>query len=340
MKSNRYSLAAAALGSLALLAACGLQSASGAVLTAEPGENQPVDSLDGVPLTVVAKDFTEQLILGNILSTALSVAGADVTNMSNTPGSFGSRQSLIDGDADVAPEYTGTGWINYLGHDDPIAGEEAQRLAVYEEDLTNGLVWLPPSPMNNTYAFVARTDYAQEHGLEKFSDVLKLPTGELSFCVDAEFLSRNDGSEPFLAQYGLQQSDLAEITTMDIGLIYSATANADCNFGEAFATDGRIPGLDLKALEDDRAFFPLYNLAFVIGEQVLGAHPEIEETLGLISPLLTNEVMQELNARVDIDGQDPAIVARDWLAEQGLVTMPQLLGLTSSTAGSECTKLG
>lgn len=322
MTRSRFAFSAAALASVSLLAACGLQSASGAVLAAEPGTIEYHESLYDVPITVVAKDFTEQLILGNILSTALSVAGADVTNMSNTPGSFGARQSLMDDEAQVSPEYTGTGWINYLGQEDPIPGEEAQWLAVVEADAPNGLNWLEPSPMNNTYAFATRADYAQEHGLEVFSDVLDLPPSELTFCVDAEFVSRNDGFEPFLAQYDLVSGDLADVISMDIGLIYSATANGDCNFGEVFTTDGRIPGLDLKILDDDREFFPLYNLSFVVRQDSLDANPEIEEVLAAISPLLTNEVMQELNAFVDIEGQDPAIVARDWLVEQGLVTMP------------------
>lgn len=223
----------------------------------------------------------------------------------------------------MAPEYTGTGWINYLGETDPVPGEEEQWLAVVEADAPNGLVWLPPAPMNNTYAFASRADYAEEHGLEVFSDVLELPTSELTFCVDAEFASRNDGFEPFLATYGLTTADLGNVVTMDIGLIYSATANGDCNFGEVFTTDGRIPGLDLRVLDDDLLFFPLYNLSMVVHADALAEYPEIEGILGTFTPLLTNEVMQELNARVDLDGQDPAIVARDWLVENGVVSMTQ-----------------
>lgn len=315
-------IALTAAASAVLLAGCGLESASGAILPAEPGTIEFHESLDGVEITVVAKDFTEQLILGNMVSTALTVAGADVTNMSNTPGSFGARQSVLGGDAHIAPEYTGTGWINYLGNDDPVPGEEEQWLAIVEADAPNGLTWLPPAPMNNTYAFAVREDKAEELGLENFSDVHDIPPEELTFCVDSEFASRNDGFEPFLAAYDLSTSDLADVLTLDIGIIYTATANGDCNFGEVFATDGRIPGLNLRVLEDDNEFFPLYNLSMVVRTEVLEANPEIEEILGQISPLLTNEVMQELNARVDLDGEDPAIVARDWLADQGLVTMP------------------
>jgi len=157
------------------VAGCGLESASGTVLDAEPGSIQHYDSLDGVKITVAAKDFTEQLILGNMLSIILSAAGADVTNMTNTPGSFGVRQALISGDADVVPEYTGTGWINYLGHEDPIKGSEEQWRAVNQEDQANGLTWLPPAPMNNTFAFAIRESAAERLGVTTLSDLATLP---------------------------------------------------------------------------------------------------------------------------------------------------------------------
>ena len=109
-----------------------------------------------------------------MLSTILSVAGADVTNMTNTPGSFGVRQAMLSGEADVTPEYTGTGWINYLGNEEPIKDEVGQWQAVNEADKANGLIWLPPAPMNNTYAFAIRESAAQRLGVSKLSDLARL----------------------------------------------------------------------------------------------------------------------------------------------------------------------
>ncbi len=322
MNRRMHSPCFAAAVSALLLAGCGLESASGAVLSAEPGVIEHHESLEGVPITVVAKDFTEQLILGNMVSTVLDVAGADITNMSNTPGSFGARQALLDGDADISPEYTGTGWINYLGHDEPVKGEEEQWRAVLEADEPNGITWLAPAPMNNTYAFAIREDKADELGVEKFSDITTLPAEELTFCIESEFANRNDGFEPMLETYGLNTGDLANVLTLDTGVVYTATAEGRCNFGEVFTTDGRIPGLGLRVLEDDREFFPLYNLSMAVNSELLEEHPEVQEILDQVTPLITNDVMLDLNARVDADGQDPAIVARDWLAEEGLVTLP------------------
>lgn len=312
-------LAGLAIASTAL-AGCGLRSASGAVLEARPGAIQHYDSLDGAKITVIAKDFTEQLILGNMVSIVLAAAGADVTNLTNTPGSFGVRQAMLDGNADVSPEYTGTGWINYLGNEQPVKGAQAQWQAVNEADRANDLTWLPPAPMNNTYAFAIRESEAERLGVTKLSDLERLPKQELTFCVESEFASRNDGFVPMLATYGLTREDLGRVTNLDTGVIYTATANGDCNFGEVFTTDGRIPALDLRVLEDDRQFFPLYNLTEVIRTEVLEAHPELAEIFGQLNPLVTNEVMLTLNAKVDNDGEDPALVARDWLIEQGLLT--------------------
>jgi osmoprotectant transport system substrate-binding protein len=316
--------AAAVLVTVALCAAavsgCGLRSASGAVLEAEPGKIQHYDSLDGVKVTVVAKDFTEQLILGNMLSIILKAAGADVTNLTNTPGSFGVRQAMLRGKADISPEYTGTGWINYMGNEQPIKDERQQWLAVNEADKPNNLTWLPPAPMNNTYAFAIRESEAQRLGVTKLSDLKRLDRKDLTFCVESEFVSRNDGFAPMLQTYDMTRNDLGRVTNLDTGVIYTATAKGDCNFGEVFTTDGRIPALKLRVLEDDRHFFPLYNLTEVINTDLLDKHPELGEIFGQLNPKLTNDVMLQLNAKVDNDGEDPALVARDWLIQEKLLT--------------------
>jgi osmoprotectant transport system substrate-binding protein len=301
-------------------AGCGLRSASGAVLEARPGKIQYYDSLEGTKITVAAKDFTEQLILGNMVSIVLAAAGADVTNLTNTPGSFGVRQAMLTGEANVAPEYTGTGWINYLGNEQPIKDERGQWEAVDKADRANNLTWLPPAPLNNTYAFAIRESEAQRLGVTKLSDLKRLGKSDLTFCVESEFASRNDGFVPMLAAYDMTREALGRVTNLDTGVIYTATSDGQCNFGEVFTTDGRIPALKLRVLEDDRRFFPLYNLTEVINTDLLDAHPELAEIFAQLNPRLTNDVMLELNAKVDNDGQDPALVARDWLIGQGLLT--------------------
>lgn len=309
---------------LAVAAGCGLKPANSGVLEADPGSVQHYDSLEGVDITVASKEFTEQLVFGNMIATVLTAAGAKVTNRSGTTGSSNVRRGLTEGTFEVTPEYTGTGWITYLGHSKPITeSPEAQWKAVAEEDKKkNNLIWLPPAPMNNTYAFAMGPDAADELGITKLSQLTTLSPDELTFCVDTEFLSRSDGFKPMLKHYGMSFSDVKS-TTLGIGQIYQATAEGGtCNFGEVFTTDGRIKALDLTVLEDDKRFFPLYNMTEVVNGDLLEDHPEIADIFAQINPKLTNETMLELNARVDVDGEDPAEVARDWLVEEGFVEMP------------------
>ncbi|UYM04842.1 glycine betaine ABC transporter substrate-binding protein [Solicola gregarius] len=311
-----------ALLTLAVVAGCGLKPANSGVLEAEPGSIKHYDDLEGVNVTVGSKEFTEQLVFGNMIATIMTAAGAQVTNRSGTTGSSNVRRALIDGTFEITPEYTGTGWITYLGHDKPITeSAEAQWKAVDEEDRENGLVWLPPAPMNNTYALAMGPDANEKLGITKLSELQSLPPEDLTFCVDTEFLSRDDGLKPMLEHYGLKFADV-DATTLGIGQIYQATAQGDCNFGEVFTTDGRIEALDLTVLEDDKKFFPLYNMTEVVNADLLEDHPEIKEIFAQVNPKLTDDVLRELNAKVDVDGEDPAEVARDWLVEEGFVKMP------------------
>jgi osmoprotectant transport system substrate-binding protein len=174
--------------------------------------------------------------------------------------------------------------------------------------------------MNNTYAFAIREEKAKQLKITKLSELKSLPKKELTFCVESEFAKRNDGFQPMLKTYGLSNAKIAKATNLDTGVIYTATADGGtCNFGEVFTTDGRIPGLKLQVLEDDKQFFPLYNLTEVVTTSVLKEHPEIGEIFAKINPKLTNETMLELNAKVDVAGGDPAIVAKDWLIKEGFV---------------------
>ncbi|GAA1910359.1 glycine betaine ABC transporter substrate-binding protein [Nocardioides hwasunensis] len=309
----------------AAVAGCGLQNANGYIAPAEPGSIKHYDSLDGVEITVGAKDFTEQLILGNMLATVMQTAGADVTNRTNIAGSNGVRNALLNRTVDISPEYTGTGWISYLLHDEPVKGEEAQWKATAEEDKEkNQLIWLKPAPMNNTYAMALGEAAAEKYpDLKDLSGMKDVPVADRTFCVEDEFYSRNDGFPSMLEAYGLKLGDSVpddNVLRLDTGVVYDATAKGRCTFGEVFTTDGRIPALKLTVLEDDKEFFPLYNLTEVVQQDLLEAHPEIEEIFAELNPKITNDVMLELNAKVDVDGQEPALVAKEWLVSEGFVS--------------------
>jgi hypothetical protein len=160
-----------------------------------------------------------------------------------------------------------------------IPDRQEQYEAVRDADLANGLTWLPPAPANNTYAFAVRSEAVPElGGIDSLSDIAALPVEQRTFCVESEFATRSDGFEPMLEAYGIPLGDPQgvprdNVNILDTGAVYTATDNGLCNFGEVFTTDGRIPALDLTVLEDDRAFFPAYNVAPVVLTETLEQHP-------------------------------------------------------------------
>jgi osmoprotectant transport system substrate-binding protein len=214
-------------------------------------------------------------------------------------------------------EYTGTSWLAYNEQDAPVPGVQAQYDAVKELDAAKGIAWLNGAPFNNTYAFAIRSEKASELGVDSLSDLAALPASELTFCVESEFAARPDGWEGLKTTYGLTD---AVTVTLDTGAIYAVTdEGVQCNFGEVFATDGRISALDLLVLADDKEYFPVYQGAFTLKQSTLDAYPAIADIINELSALLTDQVMQSLNAKADVDGEDPADIARDFLIEQGLI---------------------
>ena len=315
---------AAAAVTAITVAGCGLVSSSGTFHDASlPDGERP---LDGASLVVTSKSVTEGVILGKITATYLAAAGADVTDLTGAPGSASSRQAQLNGDADILWEYTGTGWVNYHGQTETISDPAKLWQSVHDiEKQTYDLEWLPPANFNDTYAFAASADTAQRLGVRTLSDVAKLPVSDRTFCVDDEFFSRADGFVPMLDVYGIGLNapdgvPSNNVTRMDAGVVYTSTARSEpCNFGMVYTTDGRVKNLNLTVLEDDRKFFLPYSGTAVVRASVLEANPQIADLIAEIAGRLTDELMQDLNGRVDIDGEDPADVAYDWLKSEGLI---------------------
>lgn len=304
-----------------LLTACGLTSGSPMVDDVKPGSIGKGLPLKGADLTVTSKEFTEQLILGAIMGIAFQAAGADVLDRTGIQGSIGAREAVKGGDADAMYEYTGTAWITYQGNTEPITDPRKQWQAVHDADLKNGVTWLPPATLNNTYALAMNQRNAAKYKTKTLSDVAKLSKSNpkaVSLCVESEFASREDGLPGMQKKYGMHVPS-SSITKMDTGIIYTQAAKGSCTYGEVFTTDGRIKAMNLTTMEDDKHFFPNYNAAPEINSKSLKEHPEIAEVLAPITKKLNNTVARELNSKVDVEGQDPHEVAKDWLIEEGFV---------------------
>jgi osmoprotectant transport system substrate-binding protein len=286
-----------------------------------PGSIGKDEPLEGAELTVTSKSFTESLILGSIMGIAFEAAGAEVLDRTGIQGSIGGREAVRKGDADAMYEYTGTAWITYMGNSEPIDDPQRQWEAVRDADVKNGLTWLPQSRLNNTYALAMNQENFKKYGTRTLSEVAALSKsdpGAVTLCVESEFANRADGLPGMQKAYGMNVP-ASRITQMDTGIIYTQAAKGSCTYGEVFTTDGRIKSMNLAVMADDRKFFPNYNAAPEINSKTFEKWPAIAEVLAPVTAKLDNAVAQELNARVDVDGEDPHAVALDWMKDEGFV---------------------
>jgi osmoprotectant transport system substrate-binding protein len=321
-----------ALGAIALiLAACSTPAgatsppAASASAPAASVGSPAASAMGGVDLagksfTVGSKEFTEQLILGQITKLVLEDAGATVKDQTGLVGSPVVREALVSGDIDMYWEYTGTGWITHLKNTAPVVGTKEQYEAVKAADAANGIVWLEPAPLNNTYAIALATEKATELGLATLSDVATWATANpaaATICAASEFLARDDGLPGLEAAYGMK---FATPATLELGLIPPAIdKGTDCVFGEVFATDSRVVQLGLTVLEDDKSFFPAYQPSLNVRKEVFDANPGLADLFAPVAAALDTATMTALNAKVDVDGQEAAEVATQFLTEKGLI---------------------
>lgn len=277
--------------------------------------------LDGVSITVGSKDFTENILIGQMIAQALEAEGADVTDETNLGGTSVNRTALLAGEIDVYPEYDGTAWTVHLGQQDPSGDRQELYDVTSAMDLAdNGIRWVGLSPFNDTYGFAANGDLAEAEGgfdLQAMADYMAA-TPDASLCMETEFPDRPDGLILFTEAtgYAVPQS---QIQILDTGLIYTETANGSCDFGEIFTTDGRINALNLSLVEDPGVFI-LYNISFTWMDATFQEHADTYQRLvdAILEPLDETK-MAELNGLVDVEGEDVEDVAADYLREIGLL---------------------
>lgn len=281
---------------------------------------QQVD-LSGADLTVGSKEFTEQEILGQITIQLLKAAGADVSDETGLAGSNSVRQALLSGKIDMYWEYTGTGWISYLGHTGSAKGKLYKQVAK-EDAKKNGIKWLKPARFSNSYAIATNQKTAKKYNLKKLSDLgplIKNHPDVATLCAGNEFSQRDDGLIGMEKAYGWKFPQ-DNVSVLDDSLVYQQVAKGKrCNFGDVFTTDGRIPNLHLVVLKDDKDFFPPYFAALTIREKTFKKHPDLAKLFAPVSHALTLEVMQKLNSKVDVDGDFSEQVAHQFLVKHHLI---------------------
>lgn len=269
-----------------------------------------------------AKNFTEQFILGRVMSLYLQKNGFEVKEHFNM-GSAVVRKALENGQIDMYIEYTGTAYLVYHKGKDHKIMRDPQRLytAVKKRDAKEGLVWLSPAKFNNTYTIMMKEDEARKLKLKTISDLvayIKERPRRILFAMSAEFYGRPDGLNSLQRVYGFTFPSEA-LKKMDSGLTYKALKEGKVNVAMGFATDGRVKGFGLINLIDDKGCFPVYNPAPVIREETLERYPEIPELLNKLMPLLDTPTIMQLNYQVDVLHESAGEVCKCWLQKVGLI---------------------
>lgn len=273
------------------------------------------DSADPT-ITIGTKNFTEQLILGEIIAQLVEDRTTlEVERRFNLGGTMICQGALRAGEIDLYVEYTGTALTAILERPvivDPERAHEAVSRAYREK---YALEWTAPLGFDNTYALTVRRDDAASNRLETVSDLVDT-SNRLTAGFTAEFSERPDGYPGLRRAYGLR---FKEIRDLDPALMYQAIADHEVDVICAFATDGRIAAHDLQPLRDDRGFFPPYQAAPVIRASVLRRYPELSTVLSLLANRIDEVTMRKLNTEVDAHGRSPSDVAGEFLRQAGLV---------------------
>jgi osmoprotectant transport system permease protein len=271
---------------------------------------------DGRTIRIGTKNFTEQLILGELMAQLIAArTDLKVERRFNLGGTMICHGALKSGGIDLYAEYTGTALTAILKR--PVVADPGRAYETVARGYRQRFAaeWLRPFGFNNTYAITVRKSDATSRNLRTLSDLIPI-AGTLRAGFTAEFSERPDGYPGLRRAYELQ---FREVRDLDPALMYQAIANGEVDVIGAFATDGRIAAFELQPLRDDRGFFPPYQAAPVIRTEILKAHPRLRQVLGLLAGRLDNATMQRLNFEVDEEKRRPGDVARGFLESQALL---------------------
>ncbi|HEM6068628.1 TPA: ABC transporter permease/substrate-binding protein [Streptococcus suis] len=226
-------------------------------------------------------------------------------------------EALKSGSIDIYPEYTGTITSTLLKNSPTDLSTNPEEVYTYAKEAIleqDGLMYLAPMAFQNTYALAVTEDYAQDHGIEKISDLAKVQqTAVAGFSL--EFNDREDGNIGLKNLYNLQLN----VKTMEPALRYEAIKSGNVQIIEAYSTDSKVVTYKLKILEDDKQLFPPYQAAPLLSKETLEKYPELEQVLGVLAGNISTEEMTQMNYAVDVEGKSAEQVAREYLEQEGLL---------------------
>jgi osmoprotectant transport system substrate-binding protein len=322
MRNKRWILALLLLVASLALAACGDDDEDDGGGSADTNGEQAA-AIESNPdnasttITVGSKNFTEQKVLGEIYAQGLEAAGYKVKKELNLGDEKTALKAVEGGDIDGYPEYTGTALGSFFGvKSSEIPKDPGDAFTEAKDGFAKkGITAFPPTPFTSSNEVGLTKDKAEELGVEKISD-LEDKAGDLTLYGSPECRQREDCLKGLQDVYGLKFKSFKPV---DIALRHKVLDQGQADVSIVFTTDPQIERNGYVLLEDDKGMFPPYNSTFVVrSETVEKAGGDLEATIEKVQKGLTAEVMQELNARVDLDKKTPEAVAGEYLKESGL----------------------
>lgn len=270
-------------------------------------------------LTVGSKNFTEQLVLGELLAQMLEAFGLNpVDRRFYLAGTYICQQALLSGRIDMYVEYTGTALAAVL-KEKPLS-DPAQVFAIVQREYAGrfDLQVMPPLGFDNSFAIVTRRDVADRnvHTLSQLAAIAP----QLRMGVGYEFMERPDGYKGLVSTYGLKFAEPPRV--MDLGLLYRALESRQVDVAVGSNTDGLIAALGLVVLEDDKHYFPPYEAVPIVRRQTLQRYPQVQVIFSQLKGRLSAEEMRRMNYAVDGEKKDAAAVVRDFLQSKGYFKNP------------------
>ncbi len=276
------------------------------------------DANAATKMTIGSKNFTEQKVLGEIYAQALAAAGYEISTELNLGDEKTALKALERGDISAYPEYTGTALLSFFGvQADALPSDEDKAYEQAKADFAKkDLTALPPTPFVSSNEVAVTKETADKEGLSKISD-LEGKSENLTLYGTPECRQRLDCLLGLQEVYGLK---FKKFVPVDIALRHEVLSKGQADVSIVFTTDPQNKREGFVLLEDDKGMFPPYNSTLVVRDDIVEkAGPDLPEVVGRVNEGLTDEVMQELNARVDLDKQTPKDVAGQYLEESGLV---------------------
>ncbi|CGA52598.1 TPA: glycine betaine ABC transporter substrate-binding protein OsmF [Salmonella enterica] len=279
------------------------------------------------PVTVGSKIDTEGALLGNMILQVLESHGVKTVNKIQLGTTPVVRGAITAGELDIYPEYTGNGAFFFKDKNDPAwknAKQGFEKVKKLDAE-QNKLVWLTPAPANNTWTIAIRQDIAEKNKLSSLADLSRYlkEGGTFKLAASAEFIERSDALPAFEKAYDftLNQNQLLSLAGGDTAVTIKAAAQqtSGVNAAMAYGTDGPVAALGLQTLSDPKGVQPIYAPAPVVRESVLQAYPQIADWLQPVFASLDEKTLQQLNARIAVEGLDAKKVAADYLRQKGWV---------------------